>query len=252
MGLINVMLNQNNPFKQTETYFFMQEIQSNLYKEKICENLLNIDKKQKKDFFKIRTLFDKNYIMGGFVRDSILQVEYGYSFPFNDLDILVEDKDFDSKLKNNFNQKNKSRFGGLKLKYNNSETDVFGMNKIFYFIEHPEIEKNLENVLKGADLTTSAFAYDIERNKIYYGHNALEDVFNKEVNVGWDNGAISATISRLIIHADKMGFKIGEKGKEYLKQNYSESLDPGIKDYLEYKNVSHLFPVIKKKLNSKF
>ncbi len=221
------------------------------FRKSIEENLNKIPEKSKADFSKIKKLFPLNqiYILGGFVRDSILQVLYNYRFPLNDLDILIDDKTFGYKIKN-FPRESLSRFGGLKFKYGNFSIDVFGMENIFFLKDNPKLEKNLENVLKGCDISTSALAYNLEKER-FYGCNASKDIFNREVNLTNHNYLeIGPSISRLILHADKMNFKIGEKGGNYIKKNYSEKIDKEILDYLKYKKVEHLFPLIKDKIVS--
>ena len=225
----------------------MKEINNKKFNKRIIKNLDNLKENVKNDFNKINSCFDKKYILGGFVRDSILQVLYEYNFPLNDLDISIESKDFDFKIKN-FPKNKFSRFGGLKLEYSNFEIDVFDLENIFFLKENPCIKKNLENVLKSCDLTTSALAYDLAENKIY-SFRAIEDIYKKEINVSNDNGEIVPTLCRLILHSDKMNFKIGKTGINYIKKNYSPEKDKEIKDFLEYKNIPHLFSLVKKYLN---
>jgi hypothetical protein len=233
----------------------MREIENYLFKQKILDNLDNLDENPRKDFLKIVSTFDKPYILGGFIRDSLLQVLYDYRFPLNDLDILVNDDYFRIKSRN-FLEKNKSRFGGLKFKYAESEfeIDLFSIDNVFFLNKNSGIEKNIENVLKGVDISTSAFAYDIQQNKIYE-HNAMRDIENKEVNLFPDNQIVGPMISRLILHADKMGFKIGKSGVDYIRQNYSLDFDKDILNFLEYKfknkqKISRLYSLIKNELDS--
>ena len=205
----------------------------------------------KKDFDRIRRTFSEKEIniIGGFVRDSILEVLYNYQFPMNDLDILLESSDFEDKIKI-FPKENVSRFGGLKFKYDNFSMDVFSLNNIFFLRDNPQLDKNLENVLVGCDLSTSALGYNLGTGEIY-DVRAMEDIHNKEINVN-NHTYIEAgpTISRLILHADKMGFKIGKKGIDYIKDNYNSNVAGEIMTFLEYKNVEHLFPFIKGKVDS--
>lgn len=222
------------------------EIIDKSFKEKILENLENLGEEPKQDFLKAKNLFDKTYVVGGFVRDSILDVLYGYNFPLNDLDILIEDKDFSTK-KLEFSQENSSRLKGLKLKYRKFEMDLFNLGEV-YFLENSE--KNIENYLKGCDLSTSSLAYDLSKDKLY-GSLAIKELMNKEINLIKSPYLIFApTISRLILHADKMDFKIGEGSLSYIRENYSQNLDKEIQNWLDYKKIPHLFPLVKSKIDS--
>lgn len=225
----------------------MKEIKNKEFKKRIIKNLDSLDEKPKKDFMKIFSLFNKSYIIGGFVRDSILQELYEYKFPLNDLDILVSDKNFKEKTKN-FPNTNKSRFGSLKLKYNNFDIDVMEFSQV-YFLKN---KKNLENFLKGCDLSTSSIAYDLEKNKLY-NYQAIEDIYKKEINLIQNNLFISPTICRLILHADKMDFKLGDSAKKYIKKNYSknpEKINKEIKEFVEYKKIQHTLPLIENTIKS--
>jgi len=218
----------------------MEEIKIPEFKEKIVKNLDSLDEKPKKDFMKIFSVFDKHYILGGFVRDSVLQILYDYEFPLNDLDILIDDNEFDKKIQK-FPQKNKSRFGGLKLKYEGFEIDLFGIKNVKFLDNLSDKEKNLENVLKGCDVSTSSFAYDITNNKIYE-NGAMRDVNKKEINLKYNNKRKAATICRLILHSDKMDFKLGDSAREYIKGNYLENpekINKEIEEFAEYKNIEH-------------
>ncbi len=227
--------------------YFMFEIKNNSYKKLIKDNLDDFEGKLREDFFEIISTFEKVYIVGGFVRDSILQILYDYNFPINDLDVLIEDSDFDNVFKKY--QKNKSRFGGLKFNYGSFEMDVFEMSNIFYLKDFPREEKTLESFLERVDVSTSAFAYDFGKDRLYE-NCALKDVKNKKINLLNDQGEVAPTIVRLILHSDKMGFEIGESGLKYIKENYSPEIDSEIRAFLMSKKIPHLSSLIDGKLYS--
>jgi len=124
------------------------------------------------------------------------------------------------------------------------------MSNITYLNENPNIKKDIENVLRGVDLTTSAFAYNLGKDEIYAHPLTLKDINNLEVNVLNDSSLIPSTLSRLIIHSNKMKFKIGQKAIDYIKQNYKPELDRDIFNFLKYKENEFLFPLVKSELSS--
>ncbi len=249
--LINIWVYYNNAFNVALMIYLMDVLKDKRFYRTLGKNLKEIPLEAKKDFDRIRrTFFEKEInIIGGFVRDSILEVLYNYQFPINDLDILLESSDFEEKIKI-FPKENVSRFGGLKFKYDNFSMDIFSLNKIFFLRDNPQLDKNLENVLIGCDLSTSAVGYNLGTGEIY-DVGAIKDIHNKEINVN-NHAYLEAgpTISRLILHADKMGFKIGKKGIDYIRNNYGSNVDGEIIKFLEYKNVGHLFSLVKGKVDS--
>ena len=226
----------------------MKIIENQIFQNQIENNLDKIPLEAKKDFEKIKEIFDleKIHIVGGFARDSILQVLYDYKFPLNDLDILIEDKNYDSKILE-FKTNSKNRFGNLKLKYANFSIDSLDIEKI-YFLQNKK-DKNIESFLQGCDLTTSAIAYNLKTQKIF-SNNALEDISKKEINFNFQNYLkIAPTLCRLILHSDKMNFSLGESSLNYIKRNYSQEQDKEILDYLNYKKIPHLFSFVKNQLS---
>lgn len=218
------------------------------FSDSIVNNLNMIPNSAKKDLELLKSLFPKEtYIVGGFVRDSLLKKICGYDFPINDLDIVIDSANFHKKIVN-FQNENRSSLGSLKLKYNDFSTDIMCLHDV-YFLGNSK-NKSIENFLEGVDFSTSALAYNLSENKIY-DSGALESINKKEINVIGNSLMKSApTITRLILHSDKMDFKIGERGLQYVKENYSKNLDSEIKDWLDYKEIPHLFPFVKNKINS--
>lgn len=228
----------------------MDVIFNRSFQRVILYNLEKMHPEAKKGFFEITRNFpfEDIYILGGFVRDSILKFVYNYNFPINDLDILVDDPKFNS-FSESFQKDNISRLGGLKFNYPSFSIDVFGMDNIFFFKDNSKLDKNLENVLIGCDISTSCFAYNLASKNIY-SVGAMEDILKREININNHLYMEAApTISRLILHADKMGFNIGESGVNYIKDNYSSEVDKKILEFLKYKNIERLFPLIKSNIN---
>jgi len=169
---------------------------------------------------------------------------YDYSFPTNDLDILISDWNFDKKVKS-LGKMDSPRFGGLKFEYENFSMDVFGLKNIFFLNKNPSLEKSLENVLEGCDISTSAIAYNLE-NRIFFGRRAMKDISSRKIDLLNDYLEVGPTIARLILHADKMNFSFGNNALNYLKRNYDEEVFAKVKDWLEYKEKFHLYPLIER------
>ena len=70
----------------------------------------------------------------------------------------------------------------------------------------------------------------------------MRDVNKKEINLKYNNKRKAATICRLILHSDKMDFKLGDSAREYIKGNYLENpekINKEIEEFAEYKNIEH-------------
>jgi hypothetical protein len=221
----------------------MQEIKNPYFKRRIFRNLDKLPEEPKKDFLAIKENFQESYITGGFIRDSILQVVNNYNFPINDLDIMVGDGEYKYKTAKFLETGSPTRFGGIKLKYPGMKFEIDVFQNIY--LENGGLEKFLEE----CDISTSAFAYDLQKDILYEGE-AMKDIENEEINIPDRNLLIVPTICRLILHADKMGFSIGNSGLDFIKTKYSPKLDKDIIEFLKYKESSHLLPLIKREIDS--
>lgn len=209
-----------------------------------CE-LNSLNKKTKKDYLKILDSFNKNniYLIGGFVRDSILRILHEYTFPINDLDILVNEE-IPKEMSQNFENTSTSNLGGLKIIYPNFSIDLFSMKDSFIIKRNKDLTKKIENFLSCCDFSTSAIAYNVGQNK-FYGN--IRDIINKEINILYDDLEPGAGVAKLILHSNKMGFSLSERAKNFLKENYNKTNFEKVKDWLKYKNKENLFPLVFKK-----
>ena len=190
---------------------------------------------------------DKIYVIGGFVRDSICNVLYGSKIVPHDLDLLIMDSSFDEKVKV-FQNPRFSKFGGLKFQYLGFSVDLFGIENLSFFKKNPTLEKNLENALKGCDISTSAIAYGLEK-KEFYGDKAMKDIYQKQIDLLHEDFEIIPTITRLIVHSQRTKFNLTEKSLNYIKKNYSEKMVGELYQFLRDKGIPFLLPEIKKDLD---
>ena len=77
-----------------------------------------------------------------------------------------------------------------------------------------------------------------EKIKVYFWGGAVRDPI---VDVLYEYGEEPAVIMcRLILHGNKLGFEIGQKGRRFIIERYSSDQDGIIKKYLEYKKLEGL------------
>ncbi len=182
---------------------------------------------------------EKTYLWGGAVRDPIAKVLHGLKFKTRDFDLTVDDskKKIDFKrIFDGFGGIYYSRHGTLKLKpVNGLEIDIGPFSAATIHKKHPELPISLETALVSCDITTSAIAYDLEKEAIY-SIGALEGIQKREVDVLYEHGEEPAVIMcRLILHSNKLGFSIGKRGRKFIMERYSQNQEGIIRRYLEYK-----------------
>lgn len=179
------------------------------------------------------------YLWGGFVRDSLNEAIHGIYTESKDVDYLVNHYD--------------EEYSGLPfgIRFSDYEwqeklgPDVY---RIWLccrpydfgnmdFNKARSVDKNnprgLEYNLNCCDLNTSAIAYSPVRDE-FYDSGAIAAIIKKEIDVKYieDNKSWS-TLSRLVLHSEKLGFNIGLKSLEYVYENYSDDLDCKIIKYLK-------------------
>jgi tRNA nucleotidyltransferase/poly(A) polymerase len=191
------------------------------------------------------------YLWGGAVRDPIVRELYGLNFETRDFDLTVDDSKEKVDLWRLFKGLKgmySSRFGTPKWRpIKGLEIDI-GPFSAATILKRKTLPINLETILISVDVTTSAIAYGL-KDKTIYSVKALEDIKKKEVNVLHPYGDDpSALMCRLVLQADHLGFKIGEKGRSHIAERYSPDLDGRIRRFLEYKGVKRRFPFIVRRL----
>jgi len=216
---------------------FSKAIQQNLEESPFYEYVQRVIDVLKAEKIKV-------YFWGGAVRDPIVDVLYGLDYDTRDFDLIVDDSENKinfKKIFDGFEGMYYSRHGTPKWKPTNDiEIDVGPFSAATIYKRCPELPVNLETALMSVDITTSAIAYDLEKRTIY-SVEALEGIQKREVDVLYEYGEEPAVIMcRLILHGNKLGFEIGQKGRRFIIERYSSDQDGIIKKYLEYKKLEGL------------
>ena len=184
------------------------------------------------------------YLMGGAVRDALVRRMYGLDLVTKDFDFLVVDEKGQVDLRGlfgNFSNMRWNRFGGLKWKPKEGvEFDLF--------TSYSFGRTSLDEVLEQVELTTSAIAYHFG-DRLIYSCGAVQGIEDKEIDVKnpqADKPYI--TMSRLILHSDKLRFRIGNRGIRFVQERYNSNLDGFILDYLTYKKLEEHYERVIKRL----
>jgi tRNA nucleotidyltransferase/poly(A) polymerase len=194
------------------------------------------------------------YLLGGAVRDPIIAELHGIKNETRDFDLLVDDTNGRinfKKLLRNFNNIYYSRFGAPKLKpVNGLEIDIVSFSNASRLLKSEDNSISLDTSLQSCELTTSALAYKLSDGTIY-SYQAFESIMKKEIELLYfEEEEECILMCRLVLHSEKLGFAIGEKATRLIVEGYSHKLDPHIKRYLEYKEISHRFSFVIDKLKS--
>jgi tRNA nucleotidyltransferase/poly(A) polymerase len=180
------------------------------------------------------------YLWGGAVRDPILRRMYGVEGHIKDFDILIDDSQLEVDLVKLFNDESNifyNRFGTLKLKPGDGiELDIARFSDIHRVNESRE-NITIEKILESCDLSTGAIAYDVKKGVIYE-FSALDSIKNRVIEVlDHANDESHVLMTKLVLHSDKFGFRIGDSGIRLISANYSPKMEENIRNYLAYKGL---------------
>ena len=193
-----------------------------------------------------------SFLLGGAVRDPIIRLKYGVSNEVRDFDILVDDSqeeiDF-KRLLSGFDNMFYSRFGSPKWKPKKGlEIDIVLFSNAMSLRGGKDLPVSVDTILTSVDITTSAIAYSL-RDNVIYSCGAMEAIENREVDILRPNkNDAHVLMCRMVLHAKKLGFKIGQKGINHIAEGYSPDLDILIKEYMEYKGFQDKFELVVEKL----
>ncbi len=180
---------------------------------------------------------DNCYLLGGAVRDSILDAYYDKHYPVRDIDILIHSDD-------RTYQKIKSKPGIVQNWYGNYKWKLPSGREIDIFPTSIYCQEfTIEEVIKNVNFTTSSAAYLFSEHKII-DYLCMESLSAWEIDLLNDHGDAPSNMARGMMHWHRFGFSIGPRMREWIKQNYNDETRTEIRSYLHYKKKSHLEPRI--------
>ncbi len=180
------------------------------------------------------------FLWGGAVREPVLKSMYRNfkNSETSDFDLMVDDSQkkvvFHDHMKD-IKSVSRNRYGHPKWtikKYVEVDIGLFSDSNKLRNGENAEV--CIETVVEGADINTSAIAYDM-RNHIIYSYGALEAYEKKEVDINYPQGNDPyAQMPRAILHAEKLGFSLGRHAIELIKNKYTPGSREKIRKKLVY------------------
>jgi hypothetical protein len=180
------------------------------------------------------------FLWGGAVREPILRQIYPdfKVFEMSDFDLMVDDSDkkvaFNNHLKD-IKSISVNRYGHPKWKIKKYlEVDIGLFSDSNKLRKGEDVEVCIETVIEGADLNTSAIAYDI-RNHVIYSYGAIEAYRKKEVDINYPEGNDPyAQMPRVILHAHNLDFNLGKDAVDLIKKKYTPDSKEQIRKKLIY------------------
>lgn len=175
------------------------------------------------------------YLIGGAVRDSIVNKLYNKRIKIADYDFFCKNKT-SNKLKKLFSQEKNisySRFGSPKLIFNDFEIDLIPYDNTIAEFKYGR-KPNLKNILLSSDITTSSIAYSFEKGN-FITERGMEGILKKEIDIMNPNSLV-ADLSRLLLHSNKLNFSLVDNALIFISKNYNPILDEDIINYLNYKH----------------
>jgi len=190
------------------------------------------------------------YLLGGGVRDPLINLIYNKKLVVRDFDFFIDDLKVNLNLEKsfaNFSGISYSRFGNLKIKFKDIEVDLVPFSKVSTISLKKDI--NLKNILNNCDLTTSSIAYSLENEKIYSCFG-FDDILKKEIGFLKADLFLESHLCRIILHERRLGFSLKESAKNFIKNNYFFNQDEKIIQYLKYKKENNLIDIVLNRLKN--
>lgn len=165
---------------------------------------------------------DKSYIVGGYLRDKILNLES------NDIDITVEGDGIKYALKLNEYLNGEieihEKFKTAKIKTNKYIIDVASARKEYYVHSGvlPKVElADIVEDIKRRDFTINMLAFDVKENKLIDLYNGLDDIRNKIIKVIHDKSFNDdpTRIFRALRYCGRLDFRLESHTELLLKQS---------------------------------
>ncbi|MDI3477444.1 MAG: hypothetical protein PWQ59_969 [Thermoanaerobacterium sp.] len=164
----------------------------------------------------------KSYIVGGYIRDKILNLES------NDIDITVEGDGIRYALMLNKFLNGKievhEKFKTAKIQADKRTIDVVSARKEYYTHSGmlPDVElADIVEDIKRRDFTINMLAFDVKENKIIDLYNGLDDIKNKIIRVVHDKSFNDdpTRIFRALRYSVRLDFKLEPHTELLLKQS---------------------------------
>ncbi|OXT07609.1 polynucleotide adenylyltransferase [Thermoanaerobacterium thermosaccharolyticum] len=164
----------------------------------------------------------KSYIVGGYIRDKILNLES------NDIDVTVEGDGIKYALMLNEFLNGEievhEKFKTAKIKADKYIIDVVSARKEYYthsgMLPNVELADIVEDI-KRRDFTINMLAFDVKENKIIDLYNGLDDIKNKTIRVVHDKSFNDdpTRIFRALRYSVRLDFKLEPHTELLLKQS---------------------------------
>lgn len=180
------------------------------------------------------------FLWGGAVRNPILREMYPdlTISESSDFDLMIDDSkdqvEFEDHMKD-IKSVTLNRYGHPKWKIKKYlEVDIGLFSESNKLRNGEDVPVCIETVIEGADINTSAIAYDI-RNPAIYSFGAFKAYVEKEVDINYPEGNdSSAQMPRVIMHSQQLGFRVGERAINLIKKKYTKSSKEEIKEKMIY------------------
>lgn len=181
------------------------------------------------------------FLWGGAVREPILKEmypEYKERETY-DFDLMVDDS-INKVVFNDHLKDIKSifinRYGHPKWKIKKYlvEVDIGLFSDANRIRNGDDVPLCIETVVEGADINTSAVAYDI-KNRVLYSYGAFEAYKEKEVDINYPQGNdCHAQMPRVVLHAEKLNFSLGKRAVDLIREKYTSESKREIRNKMMY------------------
>lgn len=156
------------------------------------------------------------YIFSGVIRDYFLN-----AISNRDLDIVFDGPiDLDEFLKEYSWSKNS--FGGVKIKINEVNVDMWKLNDTWALSYQKAIDYDLAKFIPStAFFNFSSILYHYNENRFYYTPDFVKFLRYREIDITYyPNANVPLCIVNSFYYSDKLGLPMGDKLVKYIKQKF--------------------------------
>jgi hypothetical protein len=196
----------------------------------------------------------KCFLVGGSVRDPIINKLYGQKITSNDFDIIVDDTlsplNSPRFAKNLGGPITMNRFGGLKwLPIPQLEIDISSLSSLPSRPGFDPSEGLLHFWLKTSNFDTGSIVFDTKDNLIW-DYKAMDAIKCRKIELMNLNEDPIIAITRLALQSHKLGFSLGPRATALVQNTYSMKTYKKIQDFLIYKNRISDYDLVLSKLDT--